>query len=152
MNNAQRANQAQMSNPMMGGFPFLQNSFNMMPQPMQLMRPMQPLNSFFGFMPNQVPFAMPSMPPMPIPMQQSPPPMIPQGLTMHQVQPPLNMSQPMVIKSASMSIPVNPAAYGQGPQINMSGFNQNNPNYANNFSPFPQGGNFQHVYGGNRRF
>jgi hypothetical protein len=147
MNNAQRANQTQVSNPMMGGFPFFQNNFNIMPQLMQPMQPMQPLNSYFGLMPNQATFTMPSMPY--IPMQQPLTQMIPQGSTMYHVQPPLNMSQTLI---NSTSIPVNPAAYGNGHQINMNGFNHSNPHNVNNFSPYTQGANFQNLIGGNRPF
>jgi len=143
MNNVQRVNQAQRSNPMMGGLPFIQNNFNIMP-------PMQPLNAFFGFMPNQAPLAFPGMMPY-IPMQQ-PPPMIPQGSNIFNGQTPLNMSRPSMINSASMAIPVNPAVLNLGPQISMNGFNNNNQHHVNNSSQYPQRGNFQHFYGGNRPY
>lgn len=140
MNNAQRGNQAQLSNPIMPGIPFIPNNFNFMPPPVQ------PFNSFVGFMPNPAPFNMPAMIPyapmqQPAPMHQPAPTIIPQGPTMYNIPPHLNMQGSSTINLAS--IPVNAAALNLGSKIGYSGMNNSNNFGPNNFSNFPQPGPFQ---------
>jgi hypothetical protein len=61
------------------------------------------------------------------------------------------MSRP-TINSVSIPLPVNTAALNMGSQINFNGMNNVNPLPPNNFSNYPQPGNFQNFNRDNRPF